>query len=272
METCATRDLNARMGQNIKDLLDEFPVMGDILKSYGIGCVTCAVGTCALKDILEYHALPDAQARTLMARLAAAMGLGLAPTEEPAGPEPAAPRAITYSAPMQCLVDEHALIKRWLAAIPAFARGLDLESEADRRRALGGVAFIRAYADRFHHAKEEDILFTRFAGGHEIIRVMLDDHATGRRHVQGMQDAVAARAREALAAHLLGYRDLLTEHIRKEDEILYPWMDRQLTPAEVDDLAEAFRQADRRAAPGLADRFAQFIEGIEPSPAARHPA
>ncbi|OPZ82624.1 MAG: Hemerythrin HHE cation binding domain protein [bacterium ADurb.Bin429] len=263
MGTCETHDLDARLEQNIKELLDEFPAMGDILNSYGIGCVTCAVGTCAMKDILEYHALPEAQARELMARLAAAMGLSSAPAEASARPEPAAPRVITYSEPMQCLVDEHTLIKRWLAVIPAFARSVNLDSEADRRRVLSGVAFIRAYADRFHHAKEEDILFTRFDGDHEIIRVMLEDHVTGRRHVQGMQDAVAARDLTALTAHLLGYRDLLTEHIRKEDEILYPWMDRQLTPDEIEELAQAFRKADDRAAPGLAERFARFIESIE---------
>ena len=41
-------------------------------------------------------------------------------------------------------------------------------------------------------------------------------------------------------------RDLLTEHIRKEDEILYPWMDSQLTTRQVGELFSKFDEIDRQ--------------------------
>ncbi len=253
--------------RNIRTLLDEYPALGDVLSGYGIGCVTCAVGTCALKDIVQYHYLPDEQMRELMHRMAMIIDPD-GVVELPAGPAPsaqAAPRAISYSPPMKALVQEHTLIKRWLALIPDVLARIDLESEADRQTILEGIDYIRTYADRFHHAKEEDILFKHFEDGQEIIRVMLEDHTTGRNHVQGMLAAVEARDAAQLAAHLLGYRALLTEHIRKEDEILYPWMDHQLSTAQVGELFREFADADSRVAPGLAERFTSFIERLEQS-------
>ena len=92
---------------------------------------------------------------------------------------------------------------------------------------------------------------------------MLDDHTTGRNHVKGMLRALDTRDTAMLTEHLHGYRALLLEHIRKEDEILYPWMDRQFSPAEVEELQREFRQADSRFDAGMAKRFEEFIERIE---------
>ena len=33
------------------------PVIGEILQRYEIGCVTCGVGICLLKDVVAIHAL-----------------------------------------------------------------------------------------------------------------------------------------------------------------------------------------------------------------------
>lgn len=61
--------LDCYMERNIKELLEEYSGLGDVLTGYGIGCVTCAVGTCALKDIVQYHFLPEEQQQALLARM-----------------------------------------------------------------------------------------------------------------------------------------------------------------------------------------------------------
>lgn len=249
--------------RNIKDLLSEYPALGDVLSAFGIGCVTCAVGTCALKDIVEYHFLPEDQARDLTERLAQTITAGGTATPQAAASEPATPRDLAYSAPIQALVDEHKLIKRLLARIPALLDSIDLEIESDRQAVLDGIDFIRSYADRYHHAKEEDILFQHAGEGQEIIRVMLEDHTTGRGHVCAMIEAIGHQDHARLAEHLLAYRELLTEHIRKEDDILYPWIDRQLSPADLETLARDFAQADQAAAAGTVERCTAIIERLE---------
>ena len=41
----------------IQDVMQTYPEIGDILARYEIGCVTCKVGICLLKDVVSIHGL-----------------------------------------------------------------------------------------------------------------------------------------------------------------------------------------------------------------------
>jgi len=41
----------------IQDIIAEHPEIGEILARYDIGCVTCKVGICLLKDVVAIHGL-----------------------------------------------------------------------------------------------------------------------------------------------------------------------------------------------------------------------
>jgi len=45
----------------IQDVLAEYPGIGEILAGYDIGCVTCKVGICLLKDVVAIHGLSTEQ-------------------------------------------------------------------------------------------------------------------------------------------------------------------------------------------------------------------
>ena len=99
---------------------------------------------------------------------------------------------------------------------------------------IGGVALTTALALEF------DTLML------DIVAVMLEEHKQGRAHVKGISEAVAEKNIKKAKQHLLGYRELLTEHIKKEDEILYPWMERSLTMTKVGELYAQFQQVDKK--------------------------
>ncbi len=232
------------LNQGIKDVIRQFPEVGDILNEYDIGCVPCAVGTCLLKDIIDIHNVPPDEERELMARISGAVH----PDQAPAAPgierKPRPSPKQSYSPPMQKLVDEHTLIKRLVALIPQIMEHLDVESEEGRQIVIDGVDFIRSYADRYHHAKEEDILLKYFDEGLEIIKTIYEDHETGRAHVRATLQALEDGDKEAVREHLDAYRELLTEHIEKEDGILYPWMDRSLSMTQIGELYARFNAKD----------------------------
>lgn len=46
-------------GESIMNVLKTYPGIGDILARYEIGCVTCGVGVCLLKDVVAIHGLGD---------------------------------------------------------------------------------------------------------------------------------------------------------------------------------------------------------------------
>src|SRR3989304_1758726 len=151
------------LNRNIKEIITEFPPVAGVLERHKIGCVTCGLGTCLFKDIIEIHALDLEDEAALMAGIARIIYPGrevpiprIERKSRPSGAQAA------YSPPMKELVDEHRLIKRWLAMIPAITEDLDLSSEGDRRTVRQGIDFIQSYADKFHHAKEEAILFKYF--------------------------------------------------------------------------------------------------------------
>jgi iron-sulfur cluster repair protein YtfE (RIC family) len=53
-------NLNNAIGeQAINKIVEKHPMIGEILKKYDIGCVTCGVGICLVKDVVSIHALGD---------------------------------------------------------------------------------------------------------------------------------------------------------------------------------------------------------------------
>jgi hemerythrin-like domain-containing protein len=270
--------MNTYLDSPIREVMDRFPEVGRILDDYGVGCVTCGVGTCPVKDIISIHHLDPEDERAVMNRIATVVGSADGPASPADGRSVAPPvvlasgataagsatgsragAAIRYSPPLKQLVDEHGLIKKWLAIIPEVVETLDLESPEDRQLVLDGVDFIRSYADRLHHAKEEDVLFKRFDESKPILQVMLADHEQARAHARAVEEGVRNRDKAKVADHLLAYRDLLSEHIRKEDNILYPWMDRELTTTQVGELFASFAEADERIGPQVPARNNEFI-------------
>lgn len=50
--------------RSIKEILEVYPGIGDILDRHGIGCARCSIGTCLLQDVVAVHFLgDDAEAR-----------------------------------------------------------------------------------------------------------------------------------------------------------------------------------------------------------------
>ncbi len=251
------------LNKGIKEIIDQFPQVEKILDEYGIGCGPCSVGICELKDIVDIHNLPAEQEQELMHKIAAVIypGQDVQPPESKKK-KPGVKENKKFSLPMKKLVDEHVLIKRWIALIPTVVENLDLATEEGRQLISDGIDLIRFYADRYHHAKEEDILFKYFDENSEILQVMYEDHTTGRGHVKAMLEALESKDKATLGQHLLAYRELLTEHIKKEDEILFPWMDRNLSASQVDELYLKFNAVDQQM-DFSPDKYEAFVQKLE---------
>jgi hemerythrin-like domain-containing protein len=251
------------MGARIKEIIAKYPEVGTVLNDFGVACVTCAVGTCLLKDILEIHHLSPEDEQKMMTRIAGIVypGKNIAIPLKKAKPATAT-KSLSYSPPVQVMVNEHMLIKRLLAVLPAMLDVLDLNTGQGTEMVLACTDFIRSYADKYHHAKEEDILFKYFDQNLDILQVMYRDHETGRAHVRATLEAVKTHDTAAAVTHLKAYRELLTEHIRREDEVLYPWLDRQLSDSQIGRIFAACAGVDERFADARA-RCTEIVKMME---------
>jgi hemerythrin-like domain-containing protein len=136
--------------------------------------------------------------------------------------------------PIGPLMIEHRLIERMIALLGRAADSAEEKGDLDGSFVAAAVDFIRAYADRTHHGKEEDILFKDLAARgmmNEDERVMLeliDEHRKARRIVGQLVAAEERRARgdaDALGEVVRALRDLVAlypSHILKEDRRFFP--------------------------------------------------
>jgi hemerythrin-like domain-containing protein len=251
------------LNMEIKKVITEFPRAGAILNEYGIGCVTCSVGTCLMKDIIDIHNVPKDIETQMMKKLEAALN-GLAVTEE--APAPVADlqvvSEITYSAPIQKLVDEHKLIMEFLELVPELCEKIQKDLQGSKEIILQTVEFIKQFADKFHHAKEEDILFAYAKGNRDIVNVMLEDHKKGRYYVKSILLGLETEDASYIAYSLKHYRELLTEHIKKEDEILYPWIERAASASEIENIGVAFDNVDASFGDAFVEKWQIFVREI----------
>ena len=246
----------------IKEIIRQFPKVGEILEDYNIGCVPCSVGSCLFKDIIEIHNLSSEDEQALMKKIAKV----IYPDREVNIPKierkSRKSGEFKYSPPIKKLVDEHVVIKKLVALIPAIIEKLDLESDRDREIVRSSIDFIRNYADKYHHAKEEEILFKCFDQNLDILEVMHQDHETARGHVRATLEGLDKKDKPVVTEHLAAYHELLKGHIKKEDEILYPWIDRNLSDTQVGELYTKFNKVDEEFGEAP-KKYEEFINRLE---------
>ncbi len=173
----------------------------------------------------------------------------------------------------QVMVEEHKLILRMIALVERNTALMDAGKFRDWQFFLDAVDFIRNFADRYHHAKEEDVLFSALVANgmpeqNSPVAAMLMAHDQGRAFVRGMEEG-AQKAFDGepgqigrIAENARGYAALLRDHIDKEDNILYPLAERVLPEAPRPAMVAAYAKADAAAA-GLAQRYQALVERYE---------
>lgn len=177
--------------------------------------------------------------------------------------------------------EEHQLILRMIALVEKNAALAEEGRFSDWNFFLeGAIPFIREYADRFHHAKEEDVLFKALVANgmpkeNSPVAAMLMAHDQGRAFVRGMEQAAQkALAGEetkeviaTLAENARGYAALLRDHIDKEDNILYPLAERVLPETLRPAMVDAYAASEAKT-PGLEEKYRRLVERYESNQAA----
>ena len=171
------------------------------------------------------------------------------------------------------MVNEHKLIIRMIKQMENRIAVVEAGGAPDLEFFADAVDFIRNYADRFHHAKEEDVLFRELEKNgmpreNSPIGAMLYTHAEGRGFVAAMADAISrakkgdASAAAAIAGNGRSYAALLRNHIQIEDTVLYPLSERVLPPG-VRDLMEKDYADAEATTPGLEAKYRGMVEKYE---------
>ncbi|MGD1010306.1 MAG: hemerythrin domain-containing protein [Candidatus Aminicenantales bacterium] len=177
--------------------------------------------------------------------------------------------------PTHELSQEHQAILLMITILEKMADKLTAGEAVDATHLEKAVDFIRVFADKCHHGKEEDLLFPAMekagiprTGG--PLGVMLHEHVEGRGYVKAMSEALSGlkkgdrRAAALFAENARNYGALLTQHIFKEDHILYPLADARLTAAQQSELAECFAGVEEKViGHGKHEEFHRLLKELE---------
>ena len=171
--------------------------------------------------------------------------------------------------PTLILSKEHQNILKVVNALLAESSALEKGKQLDKGFFLQAVDFIRNYADKFHHAKEEDILFKEMCKpGVEMhcnpTDQMRYEHDLGRGFVKEMESGLNEGSKKKVAENARNYAQLLQEHIYKEDNILYPLADSALNARAQKTMLQAFAKAEKeRFAKGTKEKYLKFAKEFE---------
>ena len=148
------------------------------------------------------------------------------------------------------LMAEHESVLEALHILDAMCAELENGGSMNKDDIGSLVSFLRTFADGSHHVKEEAIFLPALMqAGMTLqdgpLRVMTYEHERGRALTSAMEEAASRNDKKEFLMYGRRYVRLLTEHIEKENYVLFDMADQTLTDEEDQKVAEAFDHFDK---------------------------
>ena len=170
------------------------------------------------------------------------------------------------------LMIEHRLIERMIALIRDALAQIQSAGKVDPLFVDTAVDFVRMYADRTHHGKEEEILFRDLdkrplsADDRRVMNELIEDHIFGRQTTKALVDANSRyrngdeTALAVIAEKLKTLVDFYPKHIEKEDEVFFPASRAYFTDEEDQAMLAEFWEFDRKM---IHEKYKSVVEDLK---------
>jgi hemerythrin-like domain-containing protein len=160
--------------------------------------------------------------------------------------------------PIGPLMIEHRLIERMIKLIDLEVSSISKTNKVNISFVESAIDFIKTYADRCHHGKEEDILFRELKKKNissvhkKILDELINEHVYARENTKILVDAKNKYLNgdkdvlSTISAQLSKFVELYPKHIAKEDKNFFiPCME-YFTRKEQDDMLDEFWEFDKK--------------------------
>lgn len=177
---------------------------------------------------------------------------------------------------IQLMMEEHRLIERMLVVIRKYCLKILNHEPLDYGDFYKIIDFVRNYADKHHHNKEEELLFSKM--GEELgenikngpLLGMLIEHDQARLYMQNLEQALQEleqgkeEAKLDIIANAVSYTHLLHRHIQKEDTAIYQFAQEHLSPESQKLLEEQCRAVEEEAQKRqIQKKYLDLVEELE---------
>ena len=174
------------------------------------------------------------------------------------------------------LINEHQGIELMLKILNRVAELYQAGKSIPDGHMEGILSFLSIFVDKCHHGKEEEYLFPALeAAGipnkNGPIGVMLMEHQQGRQLVARLKTVLTAHGTSkdssgpsSIQEIVHEYTNLLTQHIAKENEVLFPMADAKLSIEKDELLFEAFQKLEQeRIGKGRHEKFHVLLNQLK---------
>jgi hemerythrin-like domain-containing protein len=174
------------------------------------------------------------------------------------------------------LEEEHKVILRMVKVLAAMHKRLESGEDIDDATLTEVVDFFRSFADRGHHAKEEDVLFPMLERNGVRsqgcpIGTLSGEHKQGRALMTALNDAIGkyangdSTAKDTISATIRGAIELYPDHIWREDYLLFPITEKVLSKPELEDLTRNFDEVETKFGSDFHNKYEQIVAKLEKS-------
>lgn len=150
------------------------------------------------------------------------------------------------------LTSEHRIILRTLDIFDSYLNNLHLGNDTIIEKTIDLIDFIKFYAVKIHHGKEEALFFPKAEiasiknGGDIEIKRVFEDHEEGKYILKEIFKILNDKQKniDLLIETSRNYISLLKPHIDNEDNVLFKLADKFLTKEDNDELLIEFKKHD----------------------------
>lgn len=177
---------------------------------------------------------------------------------------------------IRIMVEEHVNIRRMLKVVRNICYRVMTKDDYDVNDFPIIIDFIRIYADKHHHGKEEDVLFETMKNELEklaksgAITGMYIEHDMGRLFMSNLEKALGRfksgddEARLDIIANAISYTDLLDRHIEKENTALYKFAEKMLNDNSKSFIEDECKKVEDMAIEaGLQEKYLKILDDLE---------
>ncbi|HKL42906.1 MAG TPA: hemerythrin domain-containing protein [Clostridia bacterium] len=177
---------------------------------------------------------------------------------------------------IELLVNEHKNIKRMLAVVKEISYRIYKHEAVALDDFDLMIDFIRNYADKHHHEKEENILFDEMGKelGEAIVDgpllAMFSEHDLGRMYISNLEEAVndvkdgEERRKIDIITNARAYADLLDRHIDKEDNTIYVFGENKLSQESLNFVENEMMKVESEAKiKNIQNKYLELLEKLE---------
>jgi hemerythrin-like domain-containing protein len=171
----------------------------------------------------------------------------------------------------QAIYEEHGIIMLFLKILRFVSIRLRTGKRVEKKHLQQIVKYLQVFAERLHHAKEEILLskLPKNVTNKIVMSDILGDHLTDKDFIGGIEASIKNyRAGNMHAIHIAQnleiYANHVTEHVRKENSIFLPAVEKSIVKKEHEKILKLFTtlEVDIMGKSGK-EKFFKFLDKLK---------